>query len=185
MHGTPEKQPFKKDDNPFSREFMYGSGTSLDDYWSYEHLAVQLEDCLDILQCIYKDKYKFKINVDHSCGHDQQKEDALKVESMNRDYGGVKPKMHDSIMVDGCLGNYNLREAHDEYKLKLGEVQSLCWKTNNHGPYFIQHDEREGLRVVIEGRKYVIQDTNEMIRDIIQSENKTYYSIRIVYSLLE
>ena len=81
-------------------------------------------------------------------------------------------KMHDSIMVDGCLSNYNLREAHNEYKLKLGEVQSLCWKTDNHGPYFMQHDEREALRVDMEGTKFVTRDTNEMICDIIQSENE-------------
>ena len=66
---------------------MYGSGTSRNGYWLYEHLAVQLEDCLGILHCLYKDKSNVRINVNHSYGHNQQKEDSLKVENMNCDYG--------------------------------------------------------------------------------------------------
>jgi len=55
-----KEEPLKIDDNHFSREFMYGSGASCDGYWFYEHLAVQLEDCLDVIQCLYKDRYDFK-----------------------------------------------------------------------------------------------------------------------------
>ena len=102
---------------------MYGSGK--DRYWSYEHLVIQLEDCLDVLQCLYKDKFDIKINVDHSCGHDRQKEDALNVNRMNRDYGGVKPKMHDSKMTKGCLDDFELLPRHAQYKLKVGGIQKL------------------------------------------------------------
>ena len=94
MYGKSEKtdlQKFEKD-NPFVRKFMYGSGQSKDGYWSYEHLVVQLEDCLDILQCLYGDQFDIRINVDNSCGHDRQKEDALNVNQMNWDYRGKKPK---------------------------------------------------------------------------------------------
>mmetsp|Transcript_19536 Transcript_19536/g.21850 ORF Transcript_19536/g.21850 Transcript_19536/m.21850 type:complete len:143 (-) Transcript_19536:600-1028(-) len=125
---------------------MYGSGASCDGYWLYEHFAVQLEDCLDVIQCLYKDKYDYKINVDHSCGHDRQKENALKVENMNHDYGGVvKPSMYDTIMVDGCLGKFNLLKCDKDYKLVLGNVQSLVWKATDYGPYFMQDDKRKAL----------------------------------------
>jgi len=64
---------------------------------------------------------------------------------MNHDYGGAKPSMYDTIMVDGCLGKFDLLKCDKDYKLILGNVQSLVWKATDHGLYFMQDDERKAL----------------------------------------
>ena len=51
-------------------------------YWSYDHLIIQLEVCIDILKFLYQapEQYETQILVDDSCGHDRQRQD----ESINR-----------------------------------------------------------------------------------------------------
>ena len=179
VFGSSKKEdlPDFKEKNPFVRYFLYGSSSSKDGYWSYEHLAVQLEDCLDVLQCLYKDQFDIKINVDHSCGHDRQKEDALNVNQMNRDYGGRKPKMHDSKMSEGCLENHELLPRHSSFKLKVDDVQKLVWGEAHHGPYMMPDEEREELRNGdMIGRKYVNKNKNELIRSMIESPLFPEYS---------
>ena len=61
---------------PFTEEFFYGANK--EGYWSYEHLTVQLEDCMDVLKALYPvSEYEFQFLVDHSCGHCRQREDGL------------------------------------------------------------------------------------------------------------
>ena len=56
--------------NPFVIEFEYGA--SNEGYWNYEYMVLQLEDCVDVLKCLYP-QYDFLLLFDHSCGHDKQR----------------------------------------------------------------------------------------------------------------
>ncbi len=89
--GDAQKKPLTK--SPFVFKFEYGA--SAEGYWVYEHMVLQLEDCVDCLTVLFPD-YEFLFLLDHSCGHDRQREDGLNVENMNKSYGGNKPKMRDT-----------------------------------------------------------------------------------------
>ena len=55
--------------SPFVREFEYGQNA--DGYWTYQHMVLQLEDCVDVLNVKYPQEYDFLFLFDHSCcGHD-------------------------------------------------------------------------------------------------------------------
>ena len=87
IKGSAVKPPLCIVENPFVQYFEYGANN--EGYWSYDHLVVQLEDCIDILKMLYStDKYEIQIMVDHSCGHDCQREDGLNIKTMNKSYGG-------------------------------------------------------------------------------------------------
>jgi hypothetical protein len=58
----------------FIVEFEYGA--SVDGYWVYEHMMLQLKACVACVQVAYPEQDVFFL-LDHSCGHDQQQEDGL------------------------------------------------------------------------------------------------------------
>ena len=66
VRGTEEKQPLTN--SPFVREFEYGANN--EGYWSYEHMVLQMEDCIDVMHALYPD-YDVLFLFDHSCGHDR------------------------------------------------------------------------------------------------------------------
>ena len=71
----------------FVREFKYGANS--EGYWSYQHMVLQLEDCVDVLKLLYP-QFDFLFLFDHSCRHNRQKEDGLNVEQMTKFYGGAQ-----------------------------------------------------------------------------------------------
>jgi hypothetical protein len=86
-------------------EFEYGANA--EGYWVYEHMVLQVEDCVDCLKVLYPE-HDFLFLLDHSCGHDRQRQDGLNVENMNKSYGGNKPKLRDTYIAQerGFLGPY-------------------------------------------------------------------------------
>jgi len=53
------------DSNPFFFEFKYSAANEV--YWNYKHMILQLDDCIDILKCLYLE-YDFLFLFDHLCG---------------------------------------------------------------------------------------------------------------------
>ena len=83
IKGSAMKNPLVDGENPFVQLFEYGANN--EGYWTYEHLVIQLEDCMDILTVLYPtDKYEIQTLADNSSGHDRQREDGLKVNGMNK-----------------------------------------------------------------------------------------------------
>ena len=64
--GNTEKPELKS--SPFVKEFEYGA--SNEGYWNYNHMVIQVEDCVDVLKVLLEDEYDVVFMVDHSCGHD-------------------------------------------------------------------------------------------------------------------
>ncbi len=85
------------------REFEYGANN--EGYWSYEHMVLQMEDCLNVMKVLHP-QYEVLLLFDHSCGHDQQREDRLNVENMSKSYGGKQQIIWPSITREerGYLG---------------------------------------------------------------------------------
>ena len=110
-------------------------------YWTYEHLVIQLEDCMDILTVLYPtDKYEIQTLVDHSSGHDRQHEDGLNVNGMNKYYGGSQRVMHSSLMKDqGCLDKHLP-------KLAVGDTQEMMFLRDDSGPFYMPENERLKLK---------------------------------------
>jgi hypothetical protein len=126
--------------SPFVLEFEYGA--SAEGYWTYDSMVLQLEDCADVLKTLYP-QYDFLFLFDHSCGHDRMPDDALRVEGMNKGYGGEQNIMKQSKIksVDGYLGPHD----HDR-KLNVGDVQSMVFHPSDNGPYWMTPEEQEQTR---------------------------------------
>jgi hypothetical protein len=54
--------------SPFNCEFEYGANK--EGYWTYNHLYVQFEECLNFLTVLYPE-FDYVFLFDHSCGHDR------------------------------------------------------------------------------------------------------------------
>jgi hypothetical protein len=52
---------------PFVVEFEYGA--SVEGYWTCDSMALQLEDCANLVATLYPE-CQFLFLFDHSCGHD-------------------------------------------------------------------------------------------------------------------
>ncbi len=105
--------------------------------------------------------------VDHSCGHDRQREDGLDVEHMNK--SGSQAKMRNTTIVErkGYLGTY----LHSEM-LKLGEIQTMVFHQHDSGPFWMTPQEREKRRhdEVIEGQFIAKKYTKKELTKILKWE---------------
>jgi hypothetical protein len=133
LRGTSKKQALTE--TPFVREFEYGQNS--DGYWSYEHMVLQMEDCIDVLKVLYP-SYDVLLLFDHSCGHNRQRDDGLNVENMSIGYGGKQSRLHPSLIkqVDGYLGSFNR-------KLNIGDTQTMIFSADDDGPFWMIPTERE------------------------------------------
>jgi hypothetical protein len=68
LNGRTEKENIGK--NPFLNFFEYDYGAGKEGYWTYDHMALQFEDCVDVIQALYP-QYDSLWMFDHSCGHDR------------------------------------------------------------------------------------------------------------------
>ena len=109
----------KKDlkDSPFVVYFELGANN--EGYWTYNHMAIQFEDCVDCLKIVYP-HFDFAFLIDHSQGHAKKLSNGLDAYSMNTSYGGAQSRMRESMIKqhDGYLGSH-------ARTLNVGEVQSF------------------------------------------------------------
>ena len=134
-NGSPKKQDLKH--SPFRRDLQYGA--SNEGYWTYKDMIIQVEDCIDCLKAIHKDKFQYLFLFDHSNGHDRAPPDALKADAIRRNYGGKQPRMRNStIETTSYLGPFQ----HDT-KLNVGDVQCMTFAATDIGPFYLSPTERE------------------------------------------
>ncbi len=106
-------------------------------YWTYQPMLLQLEYCVDGLK-VLNPYWKFLLIFDHSCVHDQQKENGLNVERMTKLYGGARKRRRSTVIkqTQGYLGPYLP-------KLELGDIQSMVYKADNIGRFWMTPAWRE------------------------------------------
>jgi hypothetical protein len=68
LNGKTEKEIISK--NPFFIYFEFGYGAGKDGCWTYNHMVLQFEDCIDVIQALYPQFGSLWI-FDHSCSHDR------------------------------------------------------------------------------------------------------------------
>jgi len=98
-------------------------------------MAVQLEDCVDCLKIMYP-RYEFIFLFDHSQGHVKKQTGALQATCISLCFGGKQPIMHDSEIVEGCLGTF-------KPKLKVGDVQKMFFQDTDEGPFYFSEEEKQ------------------------------------------
>ena len=130
-------QAMKKDlkESPFVVYFELGSNN--EGYWTYNHMAIQFEDCVDCLKVVYP-HFDFAFLFDHSQGHAKKLPNGLDAYSMNKGFGGVQPQMRESTIKqhNGYLGSHPLT-------INVGEIQSFTFKSTDDGPFWMSPDQRE------------------------------------------
>jgi len=71
---VPNKNNAELTKSPFIRYLQHGAGN--DGYWNYDHMVVQIEDCIDCLKYLYP-QFDFVFELDHSSGHAKERPDGL------------------------------------------------------------------------------------------------------------
>lgn len=133
------------------------NGKNKEGYWTYEHFREQVEDVLDVIECLYP-HFQVVIEVDWSSGHARHRDGALSANSMNVGIGGKQPIPHDSMMTAGCLG------PHDP-KLKEGDFQRFAFGPNERSHF---HTERTDLVGVAKGMKQVLWERGLYVTGMVE-----------------
>ena len=120
-------------DNPFVRWLEYGA--SKDGYWDYNHMAIQLDDCLDVLEALHPD-FDVIFLLDHSNGHDLIRPDGLNANKIRKYFGGKQPKMIDTNIKDETyLGPF-------DRTIQVGDIQTMSFSITDDGPFYFQPEEK-------------------------------------------
>ena len=72
-------------------------------------MVQQLEDCTDVLKVLMQDwdqQYEIVFMLDHSQNHNKHKPDGLNAKNMNFWWGGAKPKMRNTKIIDNYIGTF-------------------------------------------------------------------------------
>jgi hypothetical protein len=132
--GTSEKQPLES--SPFVVQFEYG--INAEGYWTYDHMVLQFEDCVDVVKVLYPD-YDYIFLFDHSCGHDRKCPDGLCANSIRKGFAGKQPMMRDTkIESEEYLGPFR-----HELTLPVGSTQGMVYTSSDAGPFTITAEEKE------------------------------------------
>jgi hypothetical protein len=109
-------------------------------------MVIQLDNCVDCLKVLFP-TYDFLFLLDHSSGHDKQKEDALNAHNMSVKVGGKQKRLRDSKILeeDGYLGPYD----HDK-KLRVGDIQCFVFRESDDGPFYYTQRQRNENRLDVE-----------------------------------
>jgi hypothetical protein len=167
LNGTTEKKELSE--SPFIIYFEYGHGVGKEGYWTYNHMALQFEDCVDCVQALYPN-YDSVWMFDHSCGHDRGREDGLVVGNMSTLWGGKQGRIRATEIkeVYGYLGPHSP-------VLKVGDIQQMIFQENDDGPFYLSPILRDLRRYdEIRGTK----SKNRLKRDLCDELDKLGLSTR-------
>lgn len=153
VHGNANKCPLTK--SPFTVEFEYGA--EKEGYWKYEHMSIQMEDCVDCLKVLYP-QFDLHFLFDHSCGHDRQRPDGLNANKMSKGYGGAQPQMRSTIIEnEDFLGPF-------PSTLSVGDIQYMSFQSHDTGPFYLSTMKRMQRKHTIKtGKKIQKQKTKDML----------------------
>jgi hypothetical protein len=141
--------------SPFVQTFDYGNNN--DGYWTYDCMVMQMEDCIDCLQTLYP-SFDICFLFDHSNGHDRLQPDGLNSNRINKNFGGKQPTMRSSVIkTKDYLGPFH----SDQYKLQVGDTQSMTFAHDDPGPFYLSPAD-------VEKRKYDVETNRQRQRPILK-----------------
>lgn len=72
LFGRKKKNPLTE--SPFMRYLNYRTGKDV--YWTYHHMDLQIEDCVDCLRYLFP-QYTYMFELNHSSGYNMERPDGL------------------------------------------------------------------------------------------------------------
>ena len=137
-------------------------------------MSLQFKDVVDCLLVLYPE-FKFVFLFDHSQGHARKRNGALNALHMSKNFGGSQPLMRDTTILsdNGFLGPHSPQ-------LKIGDTQSLIFKPEESGPWYLSPEERQrqrhnratGKRKVVERSKKMLAEALTAAGIILQQNRK-------------
>jgi hypothetical protein len=114
--------------SPFVRYLEYEKGK--DEYWSYNHMVLQLEDCTDVFKVLYQ-QFDIVYESDHSSRHDKEKSDGLTTTPamLGWENGGKQRSMRGSELTVNNTGT-----ARHGRCINLGEIQQMNFGIDDLSP---------------------------------------------------
>jgi hypothetical protein len=102
LFGSADKKALES--SPFVRYLEMGAGK--DGYWTYRHMAIQIEDCIDCLLVLFP-QFDYVFELDHSSGHAHERPNGLSTSRSNLGwgFGGRQRLMRTSIFLLGVSGH--------------------------------------------------------------------------------
>ncbi len=81
------------------------------------------------------EQYEIHLMLDHSQNHNKHKPDGLNAKLMSSGFGGAQPKMHSTVLDEGCLGLFpNTITLFYEAKWRNDNDNNLISKYNGSNP---------------------------------------------------
>ena len=120
--------------SPFIRELKYGSGH--EGYWTYEHMCLQIEDCIDVLKVTHL-HFVIIFLLDHSNGHDGLQPNGLSLSKINIKHAGCQPRMRDTTLHPNLFGPFHSESS----KLQSGSIRDLQYTTSDRGACYLSERE--------------------------------------------
>ena len=163
--------------SPFVEYFQFRK----DNYWDYNHMALQLEDCVDCLKVLYPE-YDFIFLLDHSSGHAKKRVNGLDAgtDAMNIGYGGEQSKQRPTLIesIDGYCGPYWNEDVPNH--VVIGQEQQLVFPdinnlNENDGPFEMSVEQRIASRfdmyedIPLNDQKEVEKTKQELMDEFIDA----------------
>mmetsp|Transcript_73807 Transcript_73807/g.213587 ORF Transcript_73807/g.213587 Transcript_73807/m.213587 type:complete len:685 (+) Transcript_73807:660-2714(+) len=145
---------------PFFR--VFDPGQSYDGYWSYSHMAVQTEDCMDCLKVLLPG-FDHVLLFDYSSGHSKKRVNGLDANAMSKSYGGAQSRLRPAPIYqeEGILGRF-------PRKIDVGEVQEMVFRDTDEGPFWLSPTEREARR--FDTTRENTEETREKTKAVLYDE---------------
>jgi hypothetical protein len=117
----------------------YTLGVTAQGYWTYDHMVLQFEDCVDVVKVLYCE-FDYIFLFDHSCGHDRKRSDGMCVDSIRKGFGGKQSAMRDTMIATAeYLGPFG-------HSVEVGTSQKMLFGSTDVGPFWLSPEERESHR---------------------------------------
>ena len=145
---------------------------------SYSFRVLLIGSSWSHLKALYPvSEYEFQFLVDHSCGHDRQREDGLNVNCMNVHYrGGNQRTIHGSKMTATSLGQF---QDVNRTLLKVGDTHEMVYSPTDAGPFCMSTSEKEKLRHDFKGGQFKPRPKAKVIKDLITAIADDVHSIML------
>jgi hypothetical protein len=153
----------KLETSPFIRSLEIGMRK--EGYWTYKHMVIQLEDCVDCVRYVCEKRgWKFDIGfeLDHSSGHAHTRPNGLSVSDLRLGWGGKQRPMRDSQLTENDVGLLD----HDR-RIQVGETQSMLFQPGDAPP--VDSPNAPPLDTVM-GKKSKDYDVNELRAMLLKEE---------------
>jgi hypothetical protein len=147
-------------ESPFVKYLYIGSNN--EGFWNSFHMSLQFEDVVDCLLVLYPE-FEFVFLFDHSQGHARKRNGALNALHMSKNFGGSQPLMRDTTILsdNGFLGPHSPQ-------LKIGDTQSLIFKPEDSGPWYLSPKERQRQRHNrATGKRKVVERSKKMLAEAL------------------